>query len=391
MVERLRILFTIPNFITAGSGRALLNIVERLDKDKFAPAVCVMRKGGSLDKEVEAMGIPFIEAPFTVPARPYSTLPFRAWRAARMFRPYHFDLWHSFNYADDYTEPIIARLSGGRAWVYTKKNMNWRRRSWHLRTLLATRIAALNTDMMQEFFSHRLSSAKTYLIPRGIDIRRYRPNTASGLPIRERLDIDSGAIVVGCVAQLVPVKGHPTLLRAISQVPDVKLLIAGAPLDQEYSGSLGVLCGDLGIEGRVVLLGSVTDVPGFLSELDIFVLPTCAPGEGCPVALLEAMAAGKACIATDIPGSRDLIQDERNGLLVPSEDPRALADAIRKLSSSPELRCKLGAAARATVEEQFSIEREVVNHEQLYEEIFGKVKRNGVPASGVEISREALR
>ena len=135
------ILFTIPNFITAGSGRAMLNIIERLDRDAFAPSICVLQKGGDLEREIERQGIPLLEHPFTVPARPYHTLLARALAAARPFRPHRFALWHSFHYLDDYTEPLIARLSGAKYWVYTKKNMNWGRRSWSLRSLLATRIA----------------------------------------------------------------------------------------------------------------------------------------------------------------------------------------------------------------------------------------------------------
>src|ERR1700733_10785909 len=111
------ILFTIPNFITAGSGRAMLNIIERMDRRKFAPAVCVSRKGGDLDRVVDQLGLPFIEAPFTVQAKPYVTLPLRAWKAARAFRSYRFTIWHSFHYSDDYTEPVIARLSGAASWI----------------------------------------------------------------------------------------------------------------------------------------------------------------------------------------------------------------------------------------------------------------------------------
>src|SRR5438034_752974 len=108
----LTILFTIPNFITAGSGRVMMNIVERLDRKRFAPAVCVGRMGGALDAEVRALDIPFLEAPFSVAARPYLTLLPRAFKAARVFRPLKSVLWHSFHYADDYTEPIIARFAG---------------------------------------------------------------------------------------------------------------------------------------------------------------------------------------------------------------------------------------------------------------------------------------
>ena len=86
-----------------------------------------------------------------------------------------------------------------------------------------------------------------------------------------------------------------------------------------------------------------------------------------------------------------MIEEGISGLLVPPEDARALADAIVRLSSSPGLRSSLGAAARKRIEEKFNIEREVENHERLYDEIFGSGKRNGVPALGVETSSESLR
>src|SRR5689334_3016018 len=117
------ILFTIPNFITAGSGREMLNIVERLDRNLFAPAVGILRRGGALDAEVERLGIPLIEAPFTVPVQPVYTLLQRASAAARAFQAYHFDIWHSFHWSSDFSEPLIARMAGAQAWIYTKKNM----------------------------------------------------------------------------------------------------------------------------------------------------------------------------------------------------------------------------------------------------------------------------
>src|SRR5262245_9017844 len=103
------ILYTIPNFDTAGSGRALLNVVEGLDRRRFAPTICVLRRGGRMVGEVERLGIPLLEARVTVAPRPLVTLPFRAWRAARAFRGRGFALWHSYHYLDDYTEPLVAR------------------------------------------------------------------------------------------------------------------------------------------------------------------------------------------------------------------------------------------------------------------------------------------
>ncbi len=371
--EPVSILFAIPNFITAGSGRAMLNIIERLDRERFAPAVCVARKGGDLDKAVDQMGIPFIEAPFTVPSKPYISLLSRARMVAHVFRPYEFALWHSFHYADDYTEAIIARLAGARAWMYTKKNMSWGGRAWKLRSLLATRVATQNNDMLRDFFPKFPYKDKTRLIQRGVDTKVFKPGVAKRLALRQKLDIPTDAVVVSVVAHLLPVKGHPTLLRALAHAREAHLLLAGKSLDVEYVDHLQCLCKDLDISGRVHFLGGVEDVPALLAETDIFVLPTWARWrmEGCPVALLEAMACGVACIATDIPGSRDLIEHEVSGLLVPPEDFDAMTKAVRMLSENQDFRQRLGSSARKRVVQNFTIEREVADHEEMYAELLG--------------------
>ena len=178
--------------------------------------------------------------------------------------------------------------------------------------------------------------------------------------------IQQHEIVVGCVAHLVPVKGHPTLIAAIARVPSVRLLIAGDPLDTEYQTSLITQCSALGVSDRVHFLGGVPDIPAFLAELDVFVLPTWAKWrmEGCPVALMEAMACGLPSIATDIPGSRDLIEHGVSGWIVAPENADSLANAIRELAGSPEKRRALGLAARERVIEHFSIEKEVAAHRE---------------------------
>lgn len=371
MPEPVPILFTIPNFITAGSGRALLNIVARLDRRHFAPSICVQRRGGSLETEIERLGIPLIEAPFTVPAQPYRSLLWRAWKASQPLRPYGFRLWHSFHYLDDFSEPIIARMAGARAWIYTKKNMNWHRRTWYLRTLLATRVAAQNSDMLREMFATRWFRHKARPIYRGVDADRFRPDLPRQPQLRAQWGVSPSAVIIGCVAHLVPVKGHPTLIEALARVPGVYLVIAGNPLDEKYAASLMRRAGELQVQDRVRFLGDVKDVPGLLTEVDLFVLPTWRRWrmEGCPVSLLEAMACGKACVATDIPGSRDLVQHGRSGWVVPGEDIEALAAALSELSAAEALRRELGRAARERVLECFTIDREVAAHQALYHEV----------------------
>lgn len=368
------ILFTIPNFITAGSGQALLNVIERLDRQRFAPSICVLRKGGRLKAEVERLGIPLLAAPFCLPARPYSTLLLRAWQTAQYFRPYRFALWHSYHYSSDYTEPIIARFSGARGWIYTKKNMSWGERAWRLRSLLASRIAAQNTDMLEQFFSSPNLRRKTRLLPRGVDTQRFHPNTAPRLGLRQKLSISTQARVIACVAHLVPVKGHPTLLQAFAQLssnPPAHLWLAGKPMEAAYVHGLQSQVEEFGLAERVHFLGGIDDIPALLAETDIFCLPTWARWrmEGCPVAMLEAMACAKACIGTDIPGTRDQIQHEHNGLLAPPEDMMALASTLQRLLDDQDLRQRLGQSARQTVEKEYTIEIEVQRHSNLFGEI----------------------
>jgi glycosyltransferase involved in cell wall biosynthesis len=366
-----RILFTIPNFITAGSGGAMLNIVKRLDRREFAPAVCVLKKGGALDAAVDEMGIPFLEAPMLVAPRPLWSLGGRVLRAAALFRPYDFQLWHSFHYADDYTESLIARAAGARAWVFTKKNMSWNRRSWLLRSILASRIAAQNTNMLKEFFLGPLFRGKTSLLPRGVDTERFRPGVRHGPAFRAGFGFPPGAVVACCVAQLVPRKGHLTLLEAVARVPGLCLVIAGASLDERYAKNLIETIAQAGLGERVRALGDVRDIPGLLAGVDIAVLPTWEAGEGCPVALLEAMASGVACIVTDVPGSRDVVEHEKSGLLVPPRDAQALAGALTRLATDPEVRRRLGENARARILADYTIEREVEAHERLYRAALG--------------------
>lgn len=369
MSEPARILFTIPNFVTAGSGRAMLNVIERLDRARIAPSVCVNRRGGALEQAVEALGIPLLEAPFTVPVRPYGTLLARARRAAHVFRPHRFEIWHSFHYADDYTEPIVARMAGARAWVFTKKNMGWGSRAWGLRSLLATRIAVQNTDMMRDFYGRWPLRGRARLVPRGVVAEQFAAPAERPQVLRARLGIPADAVVATCVAHLVPVKGHPILLTAAATIPTLHVVVAGKPLDAAYTARLHAQAAELGVADRVHFIGGVTNVGALLAEADVFAFPTIAHGEGCPVALLEAQAAGRACIATDVPGSRDQIRHGENGLLVPPEDSRALATALQTLVSSPDLRDRLGAAARQTVLDRYRIEREVHDHAALYDEI----------------------
>lgn len=367
------IVYTQPNFVTAGSGQLLYEIASGLDRDRFEPMVCLHRRGGDLEQDVRDADIPIIEAIPTVPGRPYRTLRRRIRQKAAELVEKGLPkgaVWHSFHYLDDYTEPLIARGVEAKAWVYSKKSMSWGSRAWWLRSMLADRILCLNTDMIEDFFRAPWLRRKTDLAPPGVDIEDYHPPETARLP-EDRSPIDR--LVIGCVAHLLPVKGHPTLIEAVARCPWAELHLAGRFLDEAYVDGLKRQIAELGIQDRVHLLGQVVDIPAFHRRLDIFVLPTLAEGrmEGCPVALLEAMASGLPVVATDIPGARDVIEPSRSGLLVPARDAEALAAALGRLQD-PDRRRELGRGARRRIETAYSLEHEIAVHEAVYDRLIGR-------------------
>lgn len=362
MDKPIPVLYTIPNFITAGSGRAMLNVIERLDRRKFAPAVCVMRKGGDLDREVERLGLQLMEAPFTIPVLPYHTLPIRAWKIAQAFKPFGFILWHSFHYSDDYTEPVIARLAGSRTWVYTKKNMSWGSRAWRLRSRLAHGIAVQNTTMIDRFFPSQRKKVRH--IPPGVDIQQFCPGEVNA-ELRKSWGFPEHLTIAAHVANFVPIKNHPHLLYALAETQqDIGLVLAGEYLDASYTAEISALIDQLGLKDRVRLLGKVEDTTAMLRAVDIFAF--CSHQEACPVAVLEAMACGLPCVVTDIPAMSDIHEPGQTALVVAQNDVKAFSLALDELAQNPQRRRLFGERARQRIEEFFSTETEAIDYQDFY-------------------------
>jgi glycosyltransferase involved in cell wall biosynthesis len=182
------------------------------------------------------------------------------------------------------------------------------------------------------------------------------PNAAETLPAGEAPTwLPAAPFVVG-VGRLSRVKGFDLLIRAFAtlsrQQPDWRLVILG---EGEERTALESLVTGLGLQGRVLLPGAIAAPGPVLSSASLFVLPSRY--EGFPNALLEAMALGLACVATDCDsGPREIISDGVDGLLVPADDVEAMATAMLRLADDEELRRRLARAAPAAAE-RFSPER----------------------------------
>lgn len=162
-------------------------------------------------------------------------------------------------------------------------------------------------------------------------------------------------------------KGHTVFLKAaqsvLARTSDVRFLIVG---DGELRSDLECQARGLGIGDGVTFMGWRHDLPRVYADLDLAVLSSY--NEGSPVTLIEAMAAGRAVVSTDVGGVSDVVSDGVNGLLVPPREPERLADAIVRILSSQQLPA-MGVAGREAVYPKYSISRLVRDVREIYSEL----------------------
>lgn len=376
-MSKIRVLFTIPNFDTAGSGKAMLNIAQRLNKDIFESHVACLNEKGVFFEKVKQSGVPYHILPLYSPLRPITKMIGGSLKLSKIIKQINPDIVHSFHYASEYSEALAVRLAG-KKWVFTKKNMSWvgsSTRSWKIRSFLANGIAVQNTDMMKDFYPN---SKKTTLIPRGVNTKEFYPRpVVAGL--REKWNISPDAKVILCVANLVPVKGIEILLAAFKQIreknpaQDSVVLVVGDN-NNDYGRKLLDVTAQLGLEKNVIYTGKQQNVSDYHTIADVFVLPTLNEGrrEGSPVALLEALACGTISIASDIPGIRDQLRTFPD-LMFHAGNADELAQKLTKvLASDEQTRSELKKKLIKHVDENYRIEIEVERHEKFYLSCLGR-------------------
>lgn len=371
-MKKIKILYTIPNFDTAGSGKALLNIAKGLDKDLFEPHIMCLHDRGEFFKTVKSSGIPVHVFNYISEARPITKLVTSSWRVSRKFKEINPDIIHSFHYAPDYTEALAAKMANIN-WVFTKKNMNWggaSKNAWKVRSFLAEKIAVQNTDMIKQFYP---DNKKTVLIPRGVNIEHFRSsvyrnesNNSLFFPKNQRLLI--------CVANFVPVKGIEILIEGFDRLkeeyPNWSLLLVGDDTN-DYGIKLHKLVSELKLEDRIKFTGKLLDIRPELNRSEIYVLPTLNKGrrEGSPVAILEAMANGKVVLGSRIPGIKDQLAELPELLFEAGNVDQLYSKLNFFMKISKEELKEKGDDIFQHVKSNFTIEKEIRNHENLYKSI----------------------
>jgi glycosyltransferase involved in cell wall biosynthesis len=210
--------------------------------------------------------------------------------------------------------------------------------------------------------------ARVRLIWNGAPLDEFAPvGRDRALRVRRELGLPDDALVVGTVGRLNAQKGHRFLLEAAARLlgrrTDARILIVG---DGDLMDALQRQAAALGIADRTLFPGHRTDVPDLLGALDVFCISSLY--EGTPLALFEAMAAGRAVVSTSVDGCREVLEDGVNGLLVPPGDATALAVALERVLADHALRAALGDAALAA-SRWYDVRACVEQMEALYDEL----------------------
>jgi glycosyltransferase involved in cell wall biosynthesis len=255
---------------------------------------------------------------------------------------------------------------------------------WHERTLPE---AEWDVDRWLRFLPDRIicnsaavaerfrGTGKAVVILNGVPLDRFRPG-AGGADLRGALGIGTGDVLVGIVGNFTPVKGHDIFIHAASRLATrdrtIRFWIVGGETfagNQGRGATLRALVNDLGLEKCVQFLDHRDDMPAVMDALDILAVPSYM--EACSRAILEAMAAGKPVVATNVGGNPELVKDGETGVLDAPRDVDALAEAIMRLVEDPHLRRRMGAAARTRAEADFSVVRQVRQTQALYADVLG--------------------
>jgi glycosyltransferase involved in cell wall biosynthesis len=248
-------------------------------------------------------------------------------------------------------------------------NQGWADRALAPLTDRAIAVSASTRDFLVR--ERHVPAGRVRLIWNGAPLDEFAPVAPEvAREARRSLGIAEDAQVVGTIGRLSEQKGHRYLLEAapalLAARPRAHVLIVG---DGDRMAPLRAQAEALGIAGRVTFAGHRTDVRALLGALDVFCISSTY--EGTPLALFEAMAAGRAIVSTAVDGCREVLEDGVTGLLVPPRDPPALAAALGRVLDDEGLRRSLAESARAA-STRYDIRACVTAMERLYDEVLSE-------------------
>ena len=349
----MRVLQVTTHVNIGGIANYILTLSEALMAKDVG--VVVASSGGNLEEELRSRKIPHkllnIKTKFEFGPRVIRS----AFRLAQIIKDEKIDIIHAHTRVSQVASILASRFTG--VPYVTTCHGYFKLRARRIFDTWGKKVIAISDAVKDHLrYDFDVDKDRISVIYNGIDAgrftRHYSEQEKAG--IRNTLGLKD-APVIGTIGRLSQVKGQKYLVQAIADVidrkKDVQCLIVG---DGDQRLALENLARALNIKDSVHIVPSGLGTPEFLAVMDIFVFPSVKEGLG--IALLEAMAAGKACVASEIGGISDIIKDPSYGILVPVGDVKAIADSIIMLLDNKTLRQNMGEDARRLVCEKFSLD-----------------------------------
>jgi glycosyltransferase involved in cell wall biosynthesis len=239
-----------------------------------------------------------------------------------------------------------------------------------------TRVVAVSPEIDADLRRLGIGRGRLTVVRPGFDLERLAGGSRQSL--RAELGLPPDAPLAGIVGRLVPIKNHRLFLEACRRVhdrlPDARFLVVG---DGELAADLRACAARLGLAGVVLFTGWRRDLADLYAALDVVICSSL--NEGVPAALIEANAASRPVVATDVGGVSDLVDHGVNGLLVPSGDAAQLADAVAGLLADPDRAERMGREGRRVAHDRYGARRLIAETEALYRELLRRPVADGVP------------
>ena len=317
-----------------GIALTVMNLAESLDASRYRLSVIILRDDGAIGQSLRERGIG-VRTMRWHGGRADIRGALRFARALRSLRP---DIVHL--HAGGLSPRFVSKMAAG-----AKVVVHYHSLAEESTTAAKSKRSALAANLVIAN-----SEATAASVKRARPLVVYPGVRAAGAAHHRN---PGAKVTVGVAARLAPVKGIGYLIDAVKSLDDVHLVIAG---DGPEKQRLEKLTREAALGDRVTFTGWVDDIRDAMSDWDIYAQPSIAEGLG--IAALEAMAQGIPVVASEIGGLREIVVNGETGFLVPSKDSAQLAAHLKELVCNPDLRARMGEAARRRATENFSRERE---------------------------------
>jgi glycosyltransferase involved in cell wall biosynthesis len=375
MIRKRKIVFVVPDLQIGGAERQVVDLVNHLDRDRFDAILFTFDPTADLAATVNRDRVRLVGHPrrFRFDTRPIA-------RLARIIREERVELVHCTLQMSLFMAHA-AVLASGRALplldaIHTTRNRSWREeladRVLYLRLMNRCERVITVCESQRRFWASKYPSLASRMttVYNGIDLDRYRvsePPGAGDATLRRQLGIDDRDLAVALVAAIRPEKNHDGVLEAAARLVRtghrIKFLFAGGAQARSEEERLARKTAALGLRDHVRWLGPLTDPRSVISAVDAGILFSTT--ESFPLTLLEFLAMGKPVVSSNVGGVPEIVEDGRNGVLVPAGDVDAFVSALARLEADRAHLRALAARARASVEARFSIRQMVRSTEDV--------------------------